>query len=443
MALLIVLLLALPVAAEEVHQFHTPSGHFRILYRTEGWNAVDLTDADGSGVPDPVELISSIAEEVWQVQIEELGFKPPSDVVEIDVYRYFRNCTAIGCNSLLGQALHERYSGPNRIWIDSKFHPPSYRYSDCHREPLDELNTLRGTMAHEFFHVVQRGYIGGLWSFSSESVYEPGLWEEATASWMEDVVYPDLNEYAKHTCDYVNGLESFPIDWVVGPTAVGSSILAHFIEQNYGRDLILRSWKERSVQDRGAFKLEFLEELLREETNGEVDLGQVLSDLAVWLWFTGDRHRQGFFADGAFYAQPWAWRLSPGDGLGRYYRPIEHQRGIVKYYRLEASDWPDGAEIRFNHSHSDWRSRLILVSDESYEIHDVGSTTLLNLESWNRAILVVVNWEKDHTPSYWLTVNHPTATATPVRSRSWGSIKADRPVRVEQRGGHHDGGPRP
>ena len=37
MALLMVLLLTLPVAAEEVHRFYTPSGHFRILYRTEGW----------------------------------------------------------------------------------------------------------------------------------------------------------------------------------------------------------------------------------------------------------------------------------------------------------------------------------------------------------------------------------------------------------------------
>ena len=82
------------------------------------------------------------------------------------------------------------------------------------------------------------------------------------------------------------------------------------------------------------------------------------------------------------------------------------------------------------------------MSDESYEIHDVGSTALLNLESWNQAILVVVNWEKDHTPSYWLTVDHATSITTPVRSRSWGSIKADRQGREEQRG-HHDPGAAP
>ena len=59
------------------HEVVTPSGRFRVHYDTEGPDAVDPADADGNGLPDYVDLVATLADSAWHVQVEDLGYREP------------------------------------------------------------------------------------------------------------------------------------------------------------------------------------------------------------------------------------------------------------------------------------------------------------------------------------------------------------------------------
>src|SRR5947208_14587271 len=52
-------------------------GHFCIHWVASGADAPDLTDADGNGIPDWVETVAGVAENVYSVENGQLGWKPP------------------------------------------------------------------------------------------------------------------------------------------------------------------------------------------------------------------------------------------------------------------------------------------------------------------------------------------------------------------------------
>ncbi len=69
---------AAPAARPDLPDEQTlETGHFLIHYTARGEDAVDGADADGSGVPDYVELVAATLENVWQVEIVEMGWAPP------------------------------------------------------------------------------------------------------------------------------------------------------------------------------------------------------------------------------------------------------------------------------------------------------------------------------------------------------------------------------
>lgn len=161
-------------------------------YVTTTDDAPDLTDANVNGVPDYVDSVGAVLENVWTVEISTLGFRPPkSDLTsvnhgpdgKIDFYlaqlgdqALYGYCTTDDPNAFTGTYAYYDFSAYCVIDDDfsvAQFPPPS----------ASGLAALQATIAHEFFHAVQAAY----------DFFDDRWFLEGTASWMEDEVYDDVN----------------------------------------------------------------------------------------------------------------------------------------------------------------------------------------------------------------------------------------------------------
>jgi len=155
----------------------TPDGHFRVHYDVSGAAAVDPSDIDGNGVPDYVDEVVRTLDRVWHLEVDSLGFQPPpsdGDLgggPEYDVY-----ISELGRGGTYGKTYPERPGKAtcSYLELDNDYANSIYRESKG-------LNALHVTVAHEFNHGIQFGYYQG-----SDGIW----WQEATATWMEDVAYP-------------------------------------------------------------------------------------------------------------------------------------------------------------------------------------------------------------------------------------------------------------
>lgn len=159
--------------------------NFRIHYTLEGKDATTL---------EFVELVAQTMEEVYDIQINQLGWAaPPPDGQMGGDSRY-----DVYLLDLLGDEVESRllgYNSPEGPEGDNPNTPqpepravPSYLvldndYAQDQIEDGTPIQVMRATAAHEFHHGIQFGYDSGRSEFR--------MYYEATASWMETITFPD------------------------------------------------------------------------------------------------------------------------------------------------------------------------------------------------------------------------------------------------------------
>ncbi len=168
--------------AQQTLQYISPSGNFVLIYDTDGVHAVNTDDANGSGIPDYIEHAAFAADSSYRHQIETLGFK---DFIQDDPYEiYFRNIGSYGRTTQSGSTTY--------ITIHSTFQnfPPN-----THPDG-DIIGALYATIAHEIKHASQ--YSTSRWQGNSGGFN----WIEMDATLMEEVVFPDVNDYYNYIMSY-------------------------------------------------------------------------------------------------------------------------------------------------------------------------------------------------------------------------------------------------
>jgi hypothetical protein len=166
------------------------TAYFKIHYsvKADDVNAVDTADANNNGTPDYIELIMRLLQEVYAQQLDSMQYAvPPPDSVEdgkafYDVYVYKLS------DDTYGYVQPEKVVGdnPNSSGRTEKNAAMSYmglRNNYVGFTGSAERN-LKVTIAHEFYHAIQTGY----------DVYEKTWLMEATATWIEDEIYDDIND---------------------------------------------------------------------------------------------------------------------------------------------------------------------------------------------------------------------------------------------------------
>lgn len=218
-------------------------------YVTTTDDAPDLTDANVNGVPDYVDSVGTVFENVWTVEITTFGFRAPkSDLTstnhgpdgKIDFYvtqlgdqALYGYCTTDDPNAFSGTYPYFDFSAYCVIDDDfsvAEFPPPS----------ASGLAALQATTAHEFFHASQAAY----------DFFDDRWFLEGTASWMEDEVYDDVNDNVGYLSDSPLTKPHRPLDSNNSPYGVyGDWIFFRFMSEYFASNgmhntaVIRRAWE--------------------------------------------------------------------------------------------------------------------------------------------------------------------------------------------------------
>ena len=225
------------------------SEYFRFHYSTSGPHAVDTKDIDNNLRPDYVEEVIKVFDYVAVKLHNEMGYtRPPSDGYysstrdkggsnHYDIY--IRSIPS----KYYGYVQPEEYSQGNGDNERSELRNEKNAFTsymairnNYKKFSLSELENIKVTAAHEYFHAIQFGYDG----------WEKPWLLEASAIWMEEEIYDEINDCYQYMKDWFKyphkSLDESGFHWY------GSFIFFEYIEQHMGGSDTIRKIMEASVQ---------------------------------------------------------------------------------------------------------------------------------------------------------------------------------------------------
>ena len=220
-----------PVVTEGAHVFATE--HFRVLWGDDYPRFdPDWTDLDRDGVPRWVEEIAAALEAAYAAQVA-LGFPAPygSDRYYLDAYVGNTGIRADGQQVTISSGYYAYTE------IDTDYDVAYFVFnSDFSAHTSDESGVLRVTAAHELFHAVQRA-LGYPWNDEAaipDSRWRlEGWWFEATATWMEEVCEPEVDDYVTYVRSFLSAPEE-PMTSTNGVREYGAAIFPGYLWMRHG-----------------------------------------------------------------------------------------------------------------------------------------------------------------------------------------------------------------
>ncbi len=304
--------------------------HFKIHYTLTGGDATSTNYANN---------VANYFEYSWSIEVDSLGWDaPPPDNGaggddRYDIYIINLSYGVLGYTSPEG-------SGPDPNQEDRI----SYIAVDNN---IGSTSLLRNTCAHEFNHACQFSYSGS----------EDAWWMENCATWMENVVYDNDNEYI----DYLVYSNPNPLNnprYGISTTddlyEYAGAIWPMFLSEFYGSVDVPRQMWERMGSHIGGYTLYDIDYIL--SNNYGSDLATALKNYALWRYFTGSR------ADA--------------------------------YHFEEASLWPTAHLLRYHNNYP-------ASGDQgNYPLHSRGGTAYVDFNPGSG--LLMVNFDgQDYYPSSW------------------------------------------
>ena len=202
-------------------------------------DAPDLDDDngtdDGDGVPDVVEEALASAEDSFAVENTALGWAEPlSDGARggggpglTDVYLLETGGAYFGYASP-----DEGQGGAVSRYAYLVLDEDMAEFVDAQ---LTALEALQATMAHEYNHVLQFTY--------DSKDFVPNLWMlESTATWMEEQVYPAINDYLRYVPSFASTTTT-PLTQG-GRRIYGAALWNHYLESTDGDAVIRAAWED-------------------------------------------------------------------------------------------------------------------------------------------------------------------------------------------------------
>jgi hypothetical protein len=261
----------------DVMQCDTIVGHFHIFYDTTGINEPALLNNNNQRIPGTakayIDSVARILNHVWDVEIDQMGYAAPPfesgqsfyNIYVEDLVSDYGDTVPID-PQINGTDTPPRYR--SYITIDNDFQESNY-YSHG-------MNGLKVTAAHEFNHAIQIGSYG----YWIDDTYA----YELTATWFEDVVYTDVNDYYNYLSDYFVGFSSglsFNSSYYGG---YERCIWAHFLAKRFSQNLMRSIWTAMRSQP----FLESVDSVLQLPVWGS-GLQSAFAEFSKWNYFTWDR----------------------------------------------------------------------------------------------------------------------------------------------------------
>jgi len=269
----------------------SPGGQFRIHYTTTVGDPdrVSPEDLDMSGVPDYVEETALAADKTYTQEVETLGFRtPPEDQGEggweYDIY-IVNLSWAYGYTEFETQLTSNPDTYTSFMVIDN----------DYIGFPTPFLDGMRVTVAHEFHHMIQFGY--NVRDDDNNGWPDDLFIMEASSTWMEDIVYDDINDYVYYLSEFFRET-NMPFDDDNGLRMYALCIWFHFLEERMGDRTICKDlWDEIIEQP----AIEAMGSVLQ---NSGFDFEEELSIFYGWNYLTGSRADTArFYPEGDTYPE--------------------------------------------------------------------------------------------------------------------------------------------
>jgi hypothetical protein len=233
---------------------HVPafcSTHFCVHYVTSTADAPALTDNNQNGVPDYVEQVDLVAETVYNVENGTLGWRPPKSDgtrggdARTDIYLVQLGGQLFGYSATdLGQRGRSQSA---YLVVDNDYNATEF-------PGTTPLNDLEVTLAHEYNHVLQFAYD------AAQDVW----FDESTAVWMEDHVYPDVNDYLRYLPPW-DAHSKVPLT-TNNIKIYGSGVFNHWLAGRYGDAFIRNIWERSSKSKPAGFAIGAYNSALRHAT---------------------------------------------------------------------------------------------------------------------------------------------------------------------------------
>jgi hypothetical protein len=196
--------------------------HFIFYYTLEGNDAVESLEY--------IIEMGYVYEEVWKFYIDTLGYDPPP-LGENNFYQiYVQNLPSFyfGITYTTDGVISE----PSCL----SFIKMRNNYSASQFSLLTELENIKVTAVHEFFHAIQFGY----------NCYEKLWMMEATAVWSEDKLYDNINDLYRYIPSWFNNPQT-PLNDETSHM-YGSFIFFQYLDEHHGGVNTIKSCWEYSRQ---------------------------------------------------------------------------------------------------------------------------------------------------------------------------------------------------
>jgi hypothetical protein len=267
----------------------TPSGHFTLHWDESGSHSVPLMDSDGNSIPDYIDSAAVIFDYVWDMEIDSLGFQAPLNMEGLPVATYDIYFSELKSKGWYGATWPDTDDIPGLPGLNFT------SYIEVDRDYSSGLYTLgldglRVTAAHEFNHAIQLGY-----NFREQDLF----FYEMTSTWMEDVVFPGINDYFQYLPILFEEVSDAPFDRFsdYDPFPYGNALYLHMLSRQLYTGICSMIWQV--IKNYNA--LEALKRVLN--TAGSSWL-ESLSSYGVWLYYTGNRSQADrYFPKSALYDQ--------------------------------------------------------------------------------------------------------------------------------------------
>ena len=221
------------------------TAHFVLHYATQGAHAVPAVDANGNGRSDFIDAAAESWERIWTRVIDELAYPAPKGTPQQKFHAYYQNLrlyygyTAATNVEQLATSPVALGTASGYIVVENDFaegFPPNDE-DVTGREPV-RSGALKVTQAHEFMHASQFNI----------NVFQSGWLFESHATWAEDAVYDDINDWRW----YVNRFLATPDFPMFSRFVYGAAFYQHWLSETFGVDVPRQIWlaaRTRSTPD--------------------------------------------------------------------------------------------------------------------------------------------------------------------------------------------------
>ncbi len=281
---------------ETDESYDSPGGFFKIHFTRSGSHAVYRANITTGGVPNYVIDVGRIFDSVYTHIIMTLGYPlPPSDGgyaqgVDSLYDVYLTNLGGILFGLTYPDSLQFDGIGSLRatsfIGLDNDYQESSF--STYNSRPLD---AVRVTAAHEYFHAVHFGIDFTEMENWTGGAQQRRYWYEMSATWMEEEIYDDINDYYSVLPFFFNRPRE-SIQQFNGPAdfhPYGSCVYPIFLSEKYGADIIKSIWLKCGTMGVGPNFLIATQIAIDSASGGSENFRSVFGEFAIWNYFTGSR----------------------------------------------------------------------------------------------------------------------------------------------------------